>query len=771
MKNALRKIFPAAGFPPLPDGLRDAAAKAKLYLKRFITSPKLKMVAPLLMTTALVSDAITHQAPQPSPVWGHSMSATFGSARNASNDVEVPAPPAADCFVPQEQERLHIFTPRGNSWRGFYNMAVEGGSYSRALHDAALDRQIAACETSDSNRVRNYDASGRTIGLNRDSNLATNIREATHGIMHGLMIERRLSNITTDEALFSRLNRRLTAEAVAVTAEYVVAEEMALRGEQGLQQSLQSENSPMYRYFTYALGYAQKQMPRASQDRVLARAAAYTINYILRQPEFVAANSDDILREYLGELMQQGGERPSRRADFNRDEARKMGELGRNSISDGISLLTPQDLARVSPQVASIVDAMQRLNAQKLRYRAPDSFVANNPYNGLTIAKVGEQINLSGGIYTPRQAFERARLNRTYGNRAAVNANGFRFGLQGDYTPGQVPVGSASSLYTLLQDMRRASPTLGVPLLDFATESNIFMCYSELPNTLLGQWQPDAGVIVLTDRNLGSPNTLPIFAHELLHLMQNGQGIGGFTDTYNLEDMQMGTLSREAAASTMQYLLALDYKLHGNDALWNANGDHQYQEQMLQVYNRARSEGMTYEQALEQAGLEGFGMMFQRQWWLDIYNRDQASGFLNSLVNGFYKKPSDNRYPLERMRLAGRVTENFNFTRNLASEPSDQMRFGNNDAMRDLFAWLDYQHMVKAYGADHEVARAAHHLMEEHHNRYLKVEFAPVAARVHDLDGQKLVALMNGLAGLGPMPEFPAPGTRAAAPSSRFVCR
>lgn len=721
----------------------------------------------LMATTALTALQLQPPAKAPEPVWGHSAVNAAAGGVSAEHSLQMST---ESCFYAQRVENRNFFREKPGEWRGFYAIATDGGDFSHGLHRLAREHAIAICPTTDANAVRNYDSASRSAGIAANTALDANIREAVHGLMHGLMVQRNLSQPAADEALFSRLNRRLTAEAVAVTAEFVVAEEMHRRGENGPLQDLLRARTPGVDYFRHALDVEHKRNPQATPRQHIERAASHTVNYLLRQPEFIRANSDDVLRGYLNEIGLDGGKRVKASSAFTATDAKKMGEMGDHSISAHVRPLSAQELASIAPATAQVTEALQGMHARKVNDRQQPALAKGHRYAGIKYAQVSEQMSLSGNVYTTQQAFDRARA-RTWNARADLQANMFQFAIQGDYTHAQVPARTVS-LWNAFNQMRRKSPAIMSPFLDYTTDANIFMCYSKLPRHLLGQWDPGPGLVVINERGRDNPNdaamVTQVLGHELLHMAQNNNGLGTVPFSWTIEERQMRTLGVEAAASTVMILIAIEYKMNGDDSMWKFGNpqETQFAGNMLDIYKRARDDGKTHKQALEAAGQEGFGLMFKRQWWLNSYNNSLANNMFDAIVNGNAHRP-DGSFTLEQMQRAGEIAPDFNFTRNLASRPTEDMRFGNNSGMRQTFEYLHLQHLSKALGPQHEAVRAQTELMHKTGNPYVGVDFKDFSARAGAIHTDRnLNVLLDAMIGRGPMP---AP-SRTPAPPDRFMC-
>ena len=104
--------------------------------RRVFNKKTLKLAAPLLMTTALVSDSYNNEIAQ-IPVWGHSVAPQSGAgwpARTAPEGISN----IVRCYAPRTQEAAYSFNAAERSWHGFYTLSSEGGATGRLLHAASL---------------------------------------------------------------------------------------------------------------------------------------------------------------------------------------------------------------------------------------------------------------------------------------------------------------------------------------------------------------------------------------------------------------------------------------------------------------------------------------------------------------------------------------------------------------------------------------------------------------------------------------------------------
>jgi hypothetical protein len=171
--------------------------------------------------------------------------------------------------------------------------------------------------------------------------------------------------------------------------------------------------------------------------------------------------------------------------------------------------------------------------------------------------------------------------------------------------------------------------------------------------------------------------------------------------------------------------------------------------------------------ALEAAGLAGYRQMYTVQWWLNAYNSRMIGNFVARLNSQNVQQPKPNALEVDTLRLMGRVSDDLNFTRNLRQLPSDIERFGNNDQMRQMFAWLHYQHLSKTFGAQSEQAVAEHNLLQRDRNPYLRLDLAAYAQELGKVgDPGYFLRIANHMVGIGPALIIPPAGFKR----SNLVC-
>ena len=133
-----------------------------------------------------------------------------------------------------------------------------------------------------------------------------------------------------------------------------------------------------------------------------------------------------------------------------------------------------------------------------------------------------------------------------------------------DYNPDQVPQPS-KVYYTLSEGIRTSTGTLSKAFKDYAIKADIFFCMSaELDENYIGIWRSNSdGVVHFNDKEQYQSQTLFVTIHETLHAIQNDNGLSNEPNDIALADLQIGRLSREAAAMAAERIYSFENHLNG----------------------------------------------------------------------------------------------------------------------------------------------------------------------------------------------------------------
>jgi len=185
----------------------------------------------------------------------------------------------------------------------------------------------------------------------------------------------------------------------------------------------------------------------------------------------------------------------------------------------------------------------------------------------------------------------------------------------------------------------------------------------------------------------------------MLHGVQHFTGVKTRNESWPIWEYQACLLSYEAAGVVAERIIGIELfqdGVHGPLAIVLA-GDEAGVERIYDAYKQALKNGTPYARALEEAGKVAFYRQFETQWWLNGYNETVFLRYLDFWYRNDFKTPSsDNPYTLDRMRMTGYVSKDFNMTAGLDSIPANM--FGDNDKMRRAFEWMNYHHVARTMG-------------------------------------------------------------------------
>jgi hypothetical protein len=367
------------------------------------------------------------------------------------------------------------------------------------------------------------------------------------------------------------------------------------------------------------------------------------------------------------------------------------------------------------------------------------------------------QLKISNNRYTLKQAFVRAVAGYngdfSYPARNNVLTWVFYFSAQADYKASQVPK-DAKPIWEELQTLKNSPTIIGPALTSFSASANIFYTYSSMSDCV-GFWSAGDGIIRITnDTAYADPDyLLRVETHETLHGLQTANHTDAQDMSWSIRDLQASWLSNEASAAVVEYLFALEMRKNDLPGTWNTvvEEDSLKSTQILAVYNEALANNTPYAKALAATGKAEFYAQFQDQYWLDFYNEDVLTRYINLMTSARLTPPCGKSYGLETARKTGYVSADFNFTAGLDSLPSSQM-FGSNKRMKQAFDYADLEHLAATLGRHDQGYLEKLTQLEKDKNPYLGVDFHLVQEMLKDPanKGCDMLKAMNRAAGLTP---------------------
>lgn len=235
----------------------------------------------------------------------------------------------------------------------------------------------------------------------------------------------------------------------------------------------------------------------------------------------------------------------------------------------------------------------------------------------------------------------------------------------------------------------------GAPLAGHAHALGVHYCdLEQLPPGIGGQFLPVLRAIVLP-KTAANDLSLPLtLGHEVMHAAQHRNGELNYARNWDTSSRISRTLATEAAALTMEFMIAYEAKEAGNPKLWdylqnrfdNAYADKRIYTALPEAHKAALARGEAPDAALKLAAKEVFHLVLENREWRRFYLDFELRNYLADVTSGLLDR--ENVHPLqygqERIDRVGLIGAAPSFTQGarlpdirdiLASEPKIKWAF------------------------------------------------------------------------------------------------
>lgn len=303
-------------------------------------------------------------------------------------------------------------------------------------------------------------------------------------------------------------------------------------------------------------------------------------------------------------------------------------------------------------------------------------------------------------------------------------------------------------------------PLTGRPLVEMAVREQIQFCnIKTLPLGMGAQYVPTLGA-VLTPTDIGKLPLRQTVAHEILHAVQDKSELLSYEYSWDIESRVTRNLSIEAAALTMEILIAFEARQRGDSAHWDyllnrrgtqsAYGSADTYALADATWEKAKAAGKDDAQAIRDVGAAVWRKMFDNRAWLDFYLNFELQAYLQDITRGALDEQKEIRaggYAQSRIDDAGKIGTGDSFTKGARLPPLDALLAGNT-AMRQAFAAADLERHRRSLGATHPQTVALRRAAEADGNPYLGVDMAQIMtqSRAHtfgDADGKRKFSYLH----------------------------
>jgi len=314
---------------------------------------------------------------------------------------------------------------------------------------------------------------------------------------------------------------------------------------------------------------------------------------------------------------------------------------------------------------------------------------------------------------------------------------------------GQHPDSVKHEARILWDNMRRLDndkTVMGPLLTDFSRRANIIFCREPMSGQW-AEWNDSDGIVRVTSSNeKGADFLMTTQAHEIIHGIQRTTGVKTTEKTWQAREFQLRTLSIEAAARVSEYMVALEFRQAGKPGPWH-EVCREYPDPaaaILADYRVGIQQGLSHREALLCAGEAAFYRQFQVQSWLDSYNVDILQNYIALSILGDLKPPVESGFSIERIKRAGYLSPQFNFTARADRLPSGLC--GSNVYMEQAFTYADAERLKRTLGPESHTYLRAIEKLKRDGNPYVGIDLRLALFSGSKISGITVFEMMNFMA-------------------------
>ncbi|MEZ0225618.1 MAG: DUF6782 family putative metallopeptidase [Alphaproteobacteria bacterium] len=284
---------------------------------------------------------------------------------------------------------------------------------------------------------------------------------------------------------------------------------------------------------------------------------------------------------------------------------------------------------------------------------------------------------------------------------------------------------------------------MGKPLVDLADQEHLRLCaLKHMPAGTAAQYHA-SDVFVAAGQNAKKQGQVLDLAHEITHAAQDKQGLLRYGYVWDIESRVRRNLSIEAAPVALEFAVAYEKKLSGDDSYWeyikkhDANTAYTSAENhklFEDTYNSRIEAGWSKNDALRAGATAIFERVFDSDDWRNFYLTSELNSYIDDIANKKFAIFTEIRHGVfdqEEVDKAGKIGDLPSFTKG-AWLPAYAELFNGNQKMQWAYEAADIERHRQALGAEHETVKAMEKQATENKNPYLGIDFAEVSRRLGD---------------------------------------
>lgn len=347
-------------------------------------------------------------------------------------------------------------------------------------------------------------------------------------------------------------------------------------------------------------------------------------------------------------------------------------------------------------------------------------------------------------------------------------------------TTAKTPQAGGENVRESLRTLRESDTLTGAAQQRYIAANDAWYCEMQISEANWAVAHPTAGLVKYsTTKKIH--RLLAVAMHETQHLHQDSMGLAALTPQSNLKSVQARTLVQEASAHALEVAYAFELAQAGDRRAWEgiAKPIHYIKsgrldpspylglmEAFSESYDAAIKAGGSHKDALEAAGARAVEyFMTEDKTKQLIYNEMLLTAYIARVAKGlYYEGPGEDTADIGVLRKAGKLSEDFNITKNLELPPMEAF-FKDRPDMRHAFVAADIYRMQKHLGADDPRVAAAREAALADLNPYVFVDFEKAEKMMPGAfsgasAGKPVMRVLNELAGIA----VPKPAKKEMAP-------
>lgn len=284
---------------------------------------------------------------------------------------------------------------------------------------------------------------------------------------------------------------------------------------------------------------------------------------------------------------------------------------------------------------------------------------------------------------------------------------------------------------------------MGKPLVDLADQEHLRLCaLKHMPAGTAAQYLA-SDTFVAAGQNSKQQGQVLDLAHEITHAAQDKQGLLHYGYVWDIESRVLRNLTVEAAPVAVEFSVAYEKKLAGDDSYWEylkkhdantaytSTANHKLFED---TYQGSIAKGASQNDALRAAAKAMFERVFDSNDWRSFYLTAELNSYIEDIANGKFRTFTEIHrgvFDQDEVDKAGKIGSTPSFTKD-AHVPAYADLFRGDQKMQWAYEAADLERHRQALGAEDATVQAREKQAADNKNPYIGIDFVEVNRRLGD---------------------------------------